>query len=108
MKIEMDSALQELIQSRKGTNKQYKSIANNNTLYAGLIRAYQVLESVDFVGELRVYSFLYYERLKHEYSGLSSVRLDNRYVHRLIFQEMDDYITLKLITIDDTHYGNKK
>lgn len=42
------------------------------------------------------------------YSGLSSVRLDNRYVHRLLFEERDDHITLKLIEIDDTHYGNKK
>ena len=42
------------------------------------------------------------------YSGLSSVRLDNRYVHRLLFEELDDSITLKLIEIDDTHYGNKK
>ena len=42
------------------------------------------------------------------YSGLSSVRLDNRYVHRLVFEELDDSITLKLIEIDDTHYGNKK
>ena len=108
MRIEMDLALQELIQNREGTSKQYKSIANNSTLYSGLIRAYQVLESVDSVDELRVYSFLHYERLKYGYSGLSSVRLDNRYVHRLIFQEIDDYITLKLITIDDTHYGNKK
>ena len=41
----MDLALQELIQNREGTSKQYKSIANNSTLYSGLIRAYQVLES---------------------------------------------------------------
>ena len=42
------------------------------------------------------------------YSGYSSVRLDNRFVHRLIFEELEDRITLKLIEIDDTHYGNKK
>ena len=108
MKIEMDLALKELIQNRVWTCRDYKSIANNNTLYNGLIRAYQVMESVECVDELRYYSFLHYERLKYEYSGFSSVRLNNRYVHRLIFEELKDTITLKLITIDDTHYGNKK
>ena len=45
---------------------------------------------------------------KYHFSGFSSVRLDNRYVHRLLFEEKEDKITLKLIEIDDTHYGNKK
>ena len=45
---------------------------------------------------------------RYLFSGLSSVRLDNRYVHRLLFEEKEDKITLKLIEIDDTHYGNKK
>ena len=108
MKIEMDQTLRELIENRRCITKQYKSVATNNISYSGLVRAYQVLEAVDCAEELKTYSFLHYERLKYAYSGLSSVRLDNRFVHRLIFQERDDYITLKLITIDDTHYGNKK
>lgn len=108
MKIEMDSALRELIENRRGVGKQYRRIADNKVLYCGLMRAYQVMEAVNRVEDLKLYSFLHYERLKFDYSGLSSVRLDNRYVHRLVFQEMDDCITLKLITIDDTHYGNKK
>ena len=106
MKIEMDIALQELIEN--GTSKEYRSVANNKVLYNGLIRAYQVMESVNSAEELKMYSFLHYERLKFEYSGLSSVRLDNRYVHRLLFEEKEDRITLRLIKIDDTHYGNKK
>ncbi len=108
MKIEMDSALRELIQNRRGTNKPYRVVAGNKVLFAGLVRAYQIMEAVRCAEELKGYSFLHYERLKFEYSGLSSVRIDNRYVHRLIFQEIEDKITLKLITIDDTHYGNKK
>lgn len=64
MKIEMDIALQELIEN--GTSKEYRSVANNKVLYNGLIRAYQV------------------------------------------FEEKEDRITLRLIKIDDTHYGNKK
>lgn len=93
MRIEMDQNLQELIET--GESRRYKDIARNNTLFAGLIRAYQILEAVSSVEELKTYSFLHYERLKYELSGLSSVRLDNRYVHRLIFEEYDDRITLK-------------
>ena len=63
-------------------------------LYAGLMRAYQIMESVSSVEELKLYSFLHYEQLRYGYSGLSSFRLDNRYVHRLLFEERDDKITL--------------
>ena len=77
-------------------------------LYAGLLRAYQTMESVSSVEELKLFSYLHYEQLRYGYSGLSPVRLDNRYVHRLLFEEKQDRVTLKLIEIDDTHYGNKK
>ena len=106
MKIEMDPDLRELIET--GENKRYKAVARNKVLYAGLMRAYQVMESVTNVEELKLYSFLHYEKLRYGLSGQSSVRLDNRYVHRLIFEEWEDTITLNLIEIDDTHYGNKK
>ena len=106
MKIEMSEDLQELIE--KGDNKRYKAIARNKVLYAGLMRAYQIMEAVPDVDQLKLYSVLHYEQLRYGLSGLSSVRLDNRYVHRLIFEELDDKITLILIEIDDTHYGNKK
>ena len=59
------------------------------------------------VAELSSFSYLHYEKLKYEYAGLSSVRLSNRFIHRLLFEELEDCITLKLIEIDDTHYGNK-
>ena len=106
MKIELDEDLKDLIET--GESGRYRNVARNRVLYAGLMRAYQTMESVSSVEELKLYSFLHYEQLRHGYSGLSSVRLDNRYVHRLLFEERDDHITLKLIEIDDTHYGNKK
>lgn len=106
MRVEMDEDLRELIES--GQNKKYSSVSKNAALYSGLMRAYQIMEAVNSIDELKLYSFLHYEKLRHEYSGLSSVRLDNRYVHRLIFEVKEDLLTLKLIEIDDTHYGNKK
>ena len=106
MKIELEENLKDLIET--GESKRYKDVARNSVLYAGLMRAYQIMESVSSVEELKLYSFLHYEQLLYGYSGLSSVRLDNRYVHRILFEERDDKITLKLIEIDETHYGNKK
>ena len=47
------------------------------------------------------------ERLRHQWSGCSSVRLSNSYIHRLIFRETSDGLQVELIDIDDTHYGNK-
>lgn len=61
----------------------------------------------DRLEELKRFSFLHYEQLRYEWSGLSSVRLSNRYVHRLIFREFEEGIKIELIKIDDTHYGNK-
>lgn len=65
----------------------------------------QLVSSVD---ELKKFSFLHYEKLKYEYSGKSSVRLSNSYVHRLIFVENEDELKIELIEIDDSHYGNRK
>ena len=106
MKIEMDTDLRDLIET--GESRRYGKVAKNKVLYAGLMRAYQIMEAVGCIQDLKAYSFLHYEKLRFEYSGISSVRLDNRYVHRLLFEEKEDMITLKLIEIDDTHYGNKK
>ncbi len=47
------------------------------------------------------------EDLKYQLTGYSSVRLSNRFVHRLIFRETPDGLEIQLIDIDDTHYGNK-
>lgn len=106
MKIVMNEELRKLIE--EGESKRYHEIARNKKLYDGLIRAYSIMESIETVKQLGNYSFLHYERLRYQYSGLSSVRLSNRFVHRLIFSEENDKITLKLIEIDNTHYGNKK
>ena len=90
-----------------GKSKRYKRIVRNRELFEGLMVAVKIMKSVDRVEELKQFSSLHYEKLRYGYSGLSSVRLSNRYIHRLIFEEKEDKITLKLIDIDDTHYGNK-
>ena len=106
MKVIAEGDLKELLTT--GTNRRYRNIVRNKELFNGLKRAVTIMMAADNIESLRNASFLHYEKLKHELSGLSSVRLSNRYVHRLIFEEKEDLITLKLIEIDETHYGNKK
>ncbi len=106
MIIVAEGDLRELITT--GSNRKYKDIVRNAKLFDGLMRAVKIMANAESLDEMKKYSFLHYEQLRYQYSGLSSVRLSNSYVHRLIFEEKEDKITLKLIEIDDTHYGNKK
>lgn len=106
MRIEMEEDIRDLIE--KGQSRRYIEVIRNKVLFNGLMRAYQLLEAASSMEEAKMFSVLHYEKLRYGYSGLSSVRLDNRYIHRLIFEEKKDRITLKLIEIDNTHYGNKK
>ena len=48
------------------------------------------------------------EKLKYMKEPLSSVRLVNGMVERLLFTETEDGIEVELLEIDSTHYGNKK
>ena len=105
MKVIADGDLLELITT--GKNRRYREVERNNDLLSGLKKAVAIMLSVNNAQELKTFSYLHYEKLKYEYSGLSSVRLNNRFVHRLIFEEFEDSISLKLIEIDATHYGNK-
>ena len=106
MDVYMDDDLFKLYST--GKNRKYRDIERNPELKRGFDRAVHTMISVDSVDQLSAFSFLHYEHLKFQLAGLSSVRLSNRYVHRLIFQEVDGGVVVKLIEIDDTHYGNKK
>ena len=57
--------------------------------------------------DLKQFSFLHYENLKYQKEPLSSVRLVNGMVERLLFSETEYGIEVKLLEIDSTHYGNK-
>lgn len=102
MKIEYDDEdLKELIET--GKNKKYKKIARVKVLMDGLAKVYRILDQAPNVSLLNQFSFL-----KYEYSGCSSVRIANGHVERLIFTENEGGITIKLLKLDDSHYGNKK
>lgn len=101
-----DKDLEELILT--GKNKKYKKVMRVKDLKDGLVRTYNYLLDSSNVKVLSSISRLKYEKLKYEYSGCSSVRIANGYVERLIFTEHDGGIRVKLLKLDDSHYGNKK
>lgn len=105
MRVFLTEDLRELYQT--GWNKKYKNVARTPDLIHGFIRAIDEMMAVSNTRELMSLSHLHYEKLKYQYSGYSSVRLSNRHVHRLLFTESEDEIEVRLIKIDDTHYGNK-
>ena len=90
-----------------GKSRKYKDVERDHTLREGFFRAVRIMTLVKDVAELRNYSYLHYEQLKHEWSGYSSIRLSNRFVHRLIFMDTPEGLEVELIEIDRTHYGNE-
>ena len=84
----MSKDLLELYQGKH--SKRYKDVERNHELMEGFIRAVNIMTMVDNVKNLNEFSYLHYEQLKHQWSGYSSIRLSNKYVHRLIFKDTAD------------------
>jgi plasmid maintenance system killer protein len=100
-----DDALSEIYVTGTTKDSKYKQLCRNQKLVDGYIRAVKIMYNVNTTDELRNFSFLHYERLKHNHK--SSIRIANRFIERLIFTESDDGIEVELIEIDNTHYGNR-
>ena len=103
-----DKALSDLYESGKTKDSKYKQLCKNKKLIDGYQRAVSIMYSVDSTEDLKSFSFLHYEKLKYQKEPLSSVRLVNGMVERLLFTETENGIEVELIKIDNTHYGNKK
>ena len=97
LKVEiLDDDLSELI--LKGKNKgKYKMLARDKKFVTRLSDIYNLMRSLECVSMLKEYSFLHYEKLKH--ISLSSVRIINGRVERLLFKETEDGIKISLIEI---------
>lgn len=103
-----EDALVELYETGKTKDSKYKKLCRNKKLVDGYIRAVSTMYNVESTDELHQYSFLHYEKLKHQTeANRSSVRLVNGMIERLIFTETDEGIEVELLEIDSTHYGNK-
>ena len=107
LKVEiLDDDLRELILTGKNSKGKYKKFNHDKKFLIKLADIYNLMCSVEHVSDLRNYSFLHYEKLKH--ISMSSVRIINGRVERLLFTETDDGIQISLIEINENHYGNKK
>lgn len=105
MKVNIsDKDLDELI--RTGKNGKYKKYSKDRKFMVGLARVYMLLTTVADTKGLEPYSFLHYEKLK--YNNLSSVRVLNNCIERLLFKELEDGIEITVIELNSDHYGNKK
>ena len=100
-----DTDLEELITT--GRNSKYKKYTRNAKFMKALATAYNYLRMVDMANNLRAISFLHYEQLAGT-NGMSSIRVLNGMVERILFREYDGGIIITVLSLDDTHYGNKK
>lgn len=106
MKVNIsDKDLDELI--RTGKNSKYKKYSKDRKFMEGLARVYKVMLNVSGTNGLKLYSFLHYEKLANNLN-LSSVRVLNGRVERLLFRELEDGIEITIIELNNDHYGNKK
>lgn len=98
-----DTELESLVLSHR--SKKYKKYQRDSKFLAALDRVYFLMQSEKDTQRLVYYSFLHYEKLKGV--GMSSVRVMNGRVERLLFHEYNEGIEISLIEMDETHYGQR-
>jgi len=101
-----DIAIEELITYHKSDDKRYKKLKSNATFLHDLDSVMAILRTVTNTSELSWHKKLNYEPLKYGLSGYSSVRIGFTSKYRLLFEEFDGGIRIKLIEINE-HYGDK-
>ena len=69
--------------------------------------AYNYLRLSERASDLRFISFLHYEQLAGT-NGMSSIRVVNGMVERILFREFEGGIRITILDLDNTHYGKKK
>lgn len=101
-----DEELETLILYGKTDGKKYKRLSKNKTFLRDLSRVISILRTVPCTQSLKAFGSLHYENLKYNLSGFSSVRVGYKTKYRLIFEEFENGIIIKLIEINE-HYGDK-
>lgn len=103
-----DVELEAFVSDKKNAGNKFKRYARDNRFYNGLVRVFQIISSVDDTAGLKDFSFLHYERLKHQDETIGSVRILPNRVERIIFRELNDGVEIIILELNTTHYGNKK
>lgn len=101
-----DIAIEEVITYGKSDDKRYRKLKGNATFWRDLSKVMAIIRAATNTSDLEHYTSLHYEKLKYDKSGLSSVRIGYNTKYRLIFEEFDCGIRIKLIEINE-HYGDK-
>lgn len=101
-----DIAIKEVITYHKSDDKRYRKLNGNKTFWQDLDRVMARIRGATNTSDLVHHASLHYEKLKYDKSGLSSVRIGYNTKYRLIFEEFDGGIRIKLIEINE-HYGDK-
>ena len=103
-----DEALRALCELGIAVNRKYTKYRDNKLFMDKLSTQLSRIRDASSFDELARISPLHYERLRHEFSGYTSFTIGNMFVERVICKENKEGIKLILLTLDDTHYGNKK
>ena len=98
-----DVELEKLVISHQ--SKKYKKYTRDKKFLWALDRVFNDLQGVAKCSDLKQLSYLHYEQLKR--IGLSSVRVMNGRVERLLFQELENGIKIIVIELDESHYGTR-
>lgn len=102
-----DEELEALIVYHKSNSKSYKKLNRNATFLKDLDTVIAIIRAAKNTSELEYFGKLKYKKLSHDLSGLSNVRIGyNSKYRRLIFEEFNSGIRIKLIEINEL-YGDK-
>jgi plasmid maintenance system killer protein len=101
-----DEDLMEFCSTGKSKKNKYKKYTRNKTFMSALTDVISALLYASSTKSLP--SFLHYEKLTHDRSGQSSVRILNGWAERLIFTEDEEGIEIVLLELNSEHYGRKK
>lgn len=101
-----DEELEALILYGKTTGRKYKKLGKSGKFLRDLNHVMSILRMQPDTASLRAFGSLHYEKLRHNLSGYSSVRVGYNTKYRLIFEEFENGIKIKLIEINE-HYGDK-
>lgn len=101
-----DKELETLILNHKSNDKRYRKLMSNATFLRDLDVVWAILRGITHTSELAMFRKLHYETLRYGLSGHSSVRIGYTSKYRLIFEELNGGIRIKLIEINE-HYGDK-
>lgn len=101
-----DEELETFILTGNAKSKKYKKLKANKKFLFDLNKVMALLRKTENCALLSRYASLNYEQLKYDLSGFSSVRIGYKSKHRLIFEEYESGIRIKLIEISE-HYGDK-